>query len=70
METQSVIVYRSKWDQQIDEYKPEIMMGFGAIILLLFLAMTLQDWWQARKARKQREKLQNSVGLDNKNRGW
>ncbi len=69
-ETQSVIVYRSKWDQQMDEYKPEIMIGIGVVILLFFLAMTFEDWLRARKARKQQEKLRKSVGLDSKTRGW
>ncbi len=69
-ETQSVIVYRSMWDKQIDEYKPEIMMGVGGVIVFIFLVIMIEDWLRARKARKHQQKLRNSVGLDNKNRGW
>lgn len=58
------------WDKQIDEYKPEIMMGVGGVIVFIFLVIMIEDWLRARKARKHQQKLRNSVGLDNKNRGW
>lgn len=69
-ETQSVIVYRSKWEQEMDEYRGEIVLFFVGLVFLVVAVIKIQDWWQNRKARKRLEQLRVSVGLENKKRGW